>query len=412
MKTITIPPSKSQAHRILIAASLTNKKIKVKCNILNDDIITTMNALNSIGANIVYNTNGYFEIEPIKTIIKNKIINCNESGSTLRFLISVFSALETNSTFIGKGKLPIRPMDIIYNLLKEHNVSIIKESNDYLPVKIKNKLTSGTYILDGNISSQYLTGLLFALPLLDGDSKIIIENNLISKSYIDITLDILSLSGISFIIMDNVFYIKGNQQYNFPEYYEIEGDWSSAAFWVVAGIIGKEPIKIEGLNINSFQGDKDIINILKKCGAKIDIENNYIISYPSKLNGCIIDCSNIPDLVPIISVALSQANDFSILKNIERLKYKESNRLLATKELLNNININCEINGNDFIIKPNELFYNNKIYINTYNDHRIAMSAYIMALLIDKNIDIKYSNIKCISKSYTNFIKEYNRIYE
>ena len=412
MKTITIPPSKSQAHRILIAASLTNKKIKVKCNILNDDIITTMNALNSIGANIVYNTNGYFEIEPIKTIIKNKIINCNESGSTLRFLISVFSALETNSTFIGKGKLPIRPMDIIYNLLKEHNVSIIKESNDYLPVKIKNKLTSGTYILDGNISSQYLTGLLFALPLLDGDSKIIIENNLISKSYIDITLDILSLSGISFIIMDNVFYIKGNQQYNFPEYYEIEGDWSSAAFWVVAGIIGKEPIKIEGLSINSFRGDKDIINILKKCRAKIDIENNYIISYPSKLNVFIIYFSNIPDLVPIISVALSQANDFSILKNIERLKYKESNRLLATKELLNNININCEINGNDFIIKPNELFYNNKIYINTYNDHRIAMSAYIMALLIDKNIDIKYSNIKCISKSYTNFIKEYNRIYE
>lgn len=412
MKTITIPPSKSQAHRILIAASLTNKKIKVKCNILNDDIITTMNALNSIGANIVYNTNGYFEIEPIKTVIKNKIINCNESGSTLRFLISVFSALETNSTFIGKGKLPIRPMDIIYNLLKEHNVSIIKESNDYLPIKIKNKLTSGTYILDGNISSQYLTGLLFALPLLDGDSKIIIENNLISKSYIDITLDILRLSGISFTIIDNVFYIKGNQQYNFPEYYEIEGDWSSAAFWVVSGIIGKEPIKIEGLNINSFQGDKYIINILKKCGANIDIENNYIISYPSKLNGCIIDCSNIPDLVPIISVALSQANDFSILKNIERLKYKESNRLLATKELLNNININCEINGNDFIIKPNELFYNNKIYINTYNDHRIAMSAYIMALLIDKNIDIKYSNIKCISKSYTNFIKEYNRIYE
>ena len=119
MKTITIPPSKSKAHRILIAASLTNKKIKVKCNILNDDIITTMNALNSIGANIVYNTNGYFEIEPIKTIIKNKIINCNESGSTLRFLISVFGALETNSTFIGKGKLPIRPMDIIYNLLKK-----------------------------------------------------------------------------------------------------------------------------------------------------------------------------------------------------------------------------------------------------------------------------------------------------
>lgn len=412
MKTVTIPPSKSQAHRVLIAASLSNKKSIVKCNILNDDIITTMNALNSIGANIIYNTNGYFEIEPLKTIIKNKTINCNESGSTLRFLISLFSALETDSSFIGTGKLPIRPMDIIYDLLEEHNISIIKESNDYLPVTIKNKLTSGTYILDGNISSQYLTGLLFALPLLNGDSKIIVENGLTSKSYIDITLDILRLSGIDFTIIDNVFYINGNQQYDFPEYFEIEGDWSSAAFWIVAGIIGKEPIRINGLNINSFQGDKDIINILKECGAKIDIEDNYIISYPSKLNGCTIDCSNIPDLVPIISVALSQANGFSVLKNIERLKYKESNRLLATKELLNNININCEIVGNDFIIEPNDLFYNNEIYINTYNDHRIAMSAYIMALLIDKKIDIKYSNIKCISKSYTNFIEEYNRIYE
>lgn len=414
MKTIYISPSKSYAHRLLIAAALSNKEIKIKCDVLNDDILATVNALNALGAYIVYKS-PYFHVVPIKDILHDNIINCVESGSTLRFIMPIACALGSNNKFIGCGELYKRPMDQLYNLLNNHNIKIEQDTLFSLPAKCIGKLTPGNFVLNGNISSQYLTGLLFALPLLKGNSEIYIDGILTSKSYIDITLDVLKQAGIEIVVNNNTYYIKGNQQYNLPEYLEVEGDWSGAAFWIGAGILYKEPICIKGLNINSTQGDKHIIDALQKLGANIEINNNDVIAYPSKLNGNIeIDCIDIPDLVPIISLCASRCDGNVKLKNVGRLRFKESNRLNAIKELLGLINILTDIKSNDLIIKgetKNIIINDNKLYINTYNDHRIAMTGYIMSLLVDKDIEINYSNTKCITKSYTNFVEEFNKIF-
>ena len=414
MKTIYISPSKSYAHRLLIAAALSSKQIKIKCDVLNDDILATTNALNALGANITYKA-PYFYVNPIKDILQNNIINCVESGSTLRFIMPIACALGSNNTFIGCGELHKRPMDQLYNLLNTHNIKVEQETLFSLPSKCIGKLTPGKFTLNGNISSQYLTGLLFALPLLNGNSEVCIDGILTSKSYIDITLDVLKQAGIEVIVNNNTYHIKGNQQYNLPEYMEVEGDWSGAAFWIGAGLLYKEPICIKGLNINSTQGDKKIIDSLQSLGGKIEINNNDIIAYPSKLVGDVeIDCIDIPDLVPIISLCAARSKGNVKLKNVGRLRFKESNRLNAIKELLMSINILTDVKSNDLIIKgeTKDIVINgNELNINTYNDHRIAMTGYIMTLLIDKEVQINYSNTKCITKSYTNFVDEFNKLF-
>lgn len=405
--TIQIPPSKSVAHRLLICAALSKHNSVIKCESLNDDIISTYKALNNIGANIHYE-NGHFYVKPIKEILKGNTIDCNESGSTLRFLISIFCALGTNSTFIGKGNLPIRPMNNIYDILIDKGITLTKLSKYELPIECIGKLTPGKYVIKGNISSQYLTGLLFALPLLDGDSEIEIDGELSSESYINITLSTLKLSGIEIIVNDNKYHIKGNQIYNIPEFVEVEGDWSSAAFWLVAGVIGKHPITIEGLNLDSKQGDKKIIDCLRLMGGKIECIENKIISYPSILNPIDLDCSDIPDLLPILSVAASTCIGKTKLKNVGRLRFKECNRLEATKELLNHYNIICNITSNDFIINGNNITSNDYISVSTFNDHRIAMSLFILSTLYKNEINI--DNTDCICKSYPNFIKHFNSL--
>ena len=237
---VTPPPSKSQAHRLLICAALAEEPCTIACSSVNDDIIATMRCLNALGASITY-SNGVFSVTPVSAV-KGVTLDCGESGSTLRFLMSVAAVLGADATFVGSGKLPQRPMGDLCNVLTKHGISFEKHSADELPVTCNGILQGGKYTLPGNISSQYLTGLLFALPLAEEDSEIEVTGIMTSASYIAMTLDALNVAGIKIEQQGNIFKIKGGQHYSMPSAITVEGDWSSAAFWIVAGVTGKNSL--------------------------------------------------------------------------------------------------------------------------------------------------------------------------
>ena len=269
------PPSKSQAHRLLICAALGTEPCSIVCRDVNDDIMATMHCLNALGAEITFSS-GLFEVRPIKNVVKGSTLDCGESGSTLRFLMSVAAVLGADATFVGAGKLPQRPMGALTDVLEAHGMAFVRHTADELPVTCNGVLQGGRFTLPGNISSQYLTGLLFALPLASADSEIAVTGDLTSASYIDMTIDALRIAGISVGREGNIFRIKGNRHYCMPRRVMVEGDWSSAAFWLVAGVVGKRPLEVRGVDINSLQGDSAIIGHLRKMGAFISDEADRV----------------------------------------------------------------------------------------------------------------------------------------
>lgn len=399
---VTPPPSKSQAHRLLICAALSEKAVKIACDTLNDDLRATMDSLNALGATITY-SDGIFDVTPV-VYVKNGVLPCGESGSTLRFLLPIAAALGADATFTGKGKLPQRPMEPLCDVLSQHGIEFTKHEVDaYLPLTCKGQLTEGEYSLSGSISSQYFTGLLFALPLLSVSSNINILGELTSASYVGMTLDALSLSGIIIEKHSNGFYVPAPQKYALPSFLHVEGDWSAAAFWLVAGVVGKRPITVYGMNANSLQGDRRIIEHLAKMGADIRFTDEGIVAYPSQLYGTELDCADTPDLVPILSVAATAAQGNTLFTHVGRLRYKESDRLAAMKKMLESFGIFSEIGddtyevvgGKPMAIKP----------VDSFGDHRIAMSAAIMSTIAEGDTII--NDAECVAKSYPLFFEDF-----
>ena len=345
---VTPPPSKSRAHRLLICAALSVEPCSIVCNSVNDDIMATMRCLNALGARITFSS-GVFDVLPIE-LVKGGTLDCGESGSTLRFLVSVAAVLGADATFVGSGKLPQRPMGALTDVLAEHGISFTRLAADELPVSCRGELRGGKYILPGNISSQYLTGLLFALPLVKDDSEIEIVGGLTSASYVAMTLDALAMAGISIEHKGNIFRIKGNQQYRVPSDLIVEGDWSSAAFWVVAGVVGAKPVTVCGMNEESLQGDSAIVTHLRNMGAFIEKQGDRVIAMPSHLFGAELDCTDTPDLVPVLSVAAAVAQGTTLFTGVGRLRFKECDRLAAMKELLALYGISSQIGEDTFTV--------------------------------------------------------------
>jgi 3-phosphoshikimate 1-carboxyvinyltransferase len=413
--SIVPPPSKSQAHRLLICAALGTEQQKnagsttlsspyrIACTTLNDDLIATKNSLNSLGAQITY-SDGAFLVHPIK-VQKGGTLNCGESGSTLRFLLSVAAVLGADATFIGEGKLPQRPNGALRNVLSQHGIMFEQHNpSTELPLTCKGALTGGKYALPGDISSQYLTGLLFALPLADEDSEIEITGTLTSASYIGMTLNALKRAGIVINCKGNKFYVPGRQQYTLPENVAVEGDWSAAAFWVVAGVIGKKPITICGMDKNSLQGDKAIIEHLRKMGAFIEEGEDTIVAMPSQLFGAELDCMDTPDLVPILAVAAAAADGETLFTNVGRLRYKESDRLSAMQTTLAAFGIASSIGEDTFTVYGGKPVV--KEDVESFSDHRIAMSAAILATIAEGETSI--NGAECVAKSYPHFFNDYS----
>ena len=398
---VTPPPSKSQAHRLLICAALDVEPCSIVCNSVNDDIMATMRCLNALGADITY-TSGVFDVKPI-SIVKGGTLDCGESGSTLRFLMSVAAVLGADATFTGAGKLPQRPMGALTDVLAAHGMGFVRHSADELPVTCNGTLRGGEFSLPGNISSQYLTGLLFALPLASEDSVIEVTGGLTSASYIDMTIDALRIAGISVERRGNIFRIKGGQQYRMPVRVVVEGDWSSAAFWVVAGVIGKHPLTICGMNNDSLQGDSAIIDHLRGMGAFISIEYDKVIAMPSHLFGTELDCMDTPDLVPILSVAAAVAQGTTVFTNVGRLRFKESDRLAAMKSVLSAFGIDSTVGEETFTVYGGEPVA--KATVDSFGDHRIAMSAAVLSSVAGGVTVIEGSG--CVAKSYPSFFEDF-----
>ena len=395
---INIPTAKAAAHRAIICAILS----KGTCTISNvdeiDDISTTISAARSLGANIDF-TNGILTIKGISSPPESATVNCLESGSTLRFFVPVAAALGINATFLGEARLPMRPMTPLTDVLTAHGITITKSDNANEIFTISGKLACGRFELPGNISSQYITGLLFALPLLDGDSEIILTTPLESRGYVDMTLNALANAGIEITVKENGYFIKGGQQYN-SKNSAAEGDYSSGAFWLCAGAVNSQ-ISVSGLDPNSVQGDKAVISILKKFGADVKIDSDCVTVSSNKLSAVDIDVSDIPDLLPILAVVAAFANGTSCLYNAARLRLKESDRLATVTAGLKALGADIEEHSDKLVITGKKTLGGGTV--ESFVDHRIAMCMSIAALGCTGETVIK--GAECVSKSYPQFYK-------
>ncbi|MCC8074293.1 MAG: 3-phosphoshikimate 1-carboxyvinyltransferase [Clostridiales bacterium] len=380
--TVTMPPSKSVAHRALICSFLAGGG-SVKPLINSNDMKATMGVIDALKND-------------------SKTLDCIESGSTLRFMIPVAASLSKNVTFVGQGSLLSRTIGEYLDLLPKHGVTV--ESNGYLPMTISGTLKNGNYEVNGDVSSQYVTGLLLALANLEGDSAVVLKTLLQSKPYVDMTVGVMSDFGVNVAETDFGYLIHGSQKFN-PIDYTVEGDWSHAAFFLVGGAIGGG-ITVSGLKMNTFQGDKAILDVLKRFGAEFDINDSGITVHKSKLKGIEINAENIPDLVPIIAVLGAFADGRTVITSAERLRFKESDRIKSVAENLKAIGVGVTETADGMIIDGNCNMHAAKL--NGYNDHRIVMAFSIAASFLDGETTI--SDAYSINKSYPDFFKDYNML--
>lgn len=402
--TINIPPSKSLAHRAVIAAALSDGKCEISNLVYSKDITATLKGMENLGARTKINVDSVNFEGNGKIIRKEKLFDCEESGSTIRFLIPLSLAIENEVEFIGKGKLGSRPQGVYYKIFEEKNVEY-STVDGHLPLKIKGQLPSGSYNVEGNISSQFITGLLYTLPLLDGDSVINITTELESIGYVDLTLDILKKYGIEVINNDyKSFVIKGNQKYKAVDY-RVEGDFSQSAFWFTAGLIGSE-IECNDLNSDSLQGDKAILDIIGNMNGNIEKVNESFIVKPSKTKGAVIDVSQCPDLVPILAVLASLSEGRTEIINAARLRIKESDRLKAITTELKKLGADIEEVGDGLVINGKESLQGGTV--ESWNDHRIAMALAIASIRCEKEVIIEGS--KAVEKSYPNFWQDFEKL--
>ncbi len=392
---LTIIASKSLSHRYLIAAALSEGTSTLHNLMDSDDITATVEALTTLGARI--------NLPVVKgplNITEPVTINAKASGSTLRFLIPV--ALRHNQPVLFKGehRLPERPLDVYEQLFSQSNVVFKRPKNAWLPLSTQGPLQGGRFSVRGDVSSQFISGLMFAAPLLDDDTTIEITNRFESKSYVDLTVNTLKDFGIEVTEKHKGYHIKGSQAYN-PVNKTIEGDYSQAAFFIVAGLFNDKPIKIKGLAPKSAQGDAKVLDIVKTMGGRVFFEGETLVVEPSKTQGTDIDLQDIPDLGPILMLLAAFSEGKSTFVNVERLRLKESDRVAAASKMLSALNVEHTVEQNRVTItgKPH---HEGDVRLDPYDDHRMAMSAIIASLKVRGTITLLDET--CINKSYPTFI--------
>ena len=410
---VKIPPSKSMAHRAVICAALSDGLCKVRNIDYSDDIIATIEAMKALGA-VITKKDEYLEVIGIKSsdnkinnsISSERIIDCNESGSTLRFLVPIASLFEGVNRFVGRGNLGKRPLDTYYKIFDDQKIKYSYKEG-ILDLKTEGKLKSGEFKVKGNISSQFITGLLFTLPLLDGDSKITITTEMESKGYVDLTLSAIKDFGVE-IINNNYeeFIIKGNQTYNSRDY-RVEGDYSQAAFFLCADAISNEVV-VNDLKLDSLQGDKEVIDILERMGVKIESKDNGIIGMPNgQLNSTIIDGSQCPDIIPVVSLVAALGKGTTEVINAGRLRIKECDRLAAVASELNKLGAKITEKEDGLIIEGvSKLKGGCSVW--SHKDHRIAMTLAIASTVCEEPIVIR--DYECVSKSYPEFWNDFKNV--
>lgn len=400
--TVNVPPSKSDVHRAIICAAMANGVSRISPVALSNDIKATIGCIKALGAEAVLENN-VLKVDGTN-MYKNKtaLLDCGESGSTLRFFIPIAAVGNINATFVGKGKLPQRPIGIFTEALPK--AGTVCKTEGGLPLEIKGQLKSGIFEIPGNVSSQFITGLLLALPILEGDSEIVLTSPLESVGYIAMTIRTMKQFGVNIQATEKGWHIKGGQSYKTCDY-TTDGDWSQAAFFMVLGAVSGK-VTVKGVAKDSTQGDKKCTEILARFGAKVTQLDNEVTVEKGKLKAITIDASQIPDLVPVLSVCAAFAEGTTKIINAERLRIKECDRLKATAELLNNLGGKVkELSDGLEITGVSSLKGGN---VNGYNDHRIVMSAAVCAARSDEDITATFA--MSINKSYPDFYIDYNSI--
>lgn len=400
---ITVPSSKSFAHRALIAASLCGRRIRIDNVIFSDDINATVDALRQLG--VSFDIDGHTIYADGRNILKNSTvhINANESGSTLRFLIPLVVMLGNRAVFDGKGRLPQRPLDDYFEIFDENEIKYKRPDGSYLPLEVEGSFKKFVFNIKGNVSSQFITGLMFCGMI--NPVKINVTTELQSRPYIDITAEVLKKFGCTVKQCGNTYEIEKSKT-DITEYY-VENDWSQAAFFLCAGAINGS-IKLNNMNNNSVQGDRRIVDILKQFGAYVSVDADCVKSKKSVMKGINIDAGDIPDLVPVLSVLACFADGTTRIYNAERLRLKESDRLKSMYDELTKLGADIEL-GNDYLLikggKPLQ-----GTYVDSHNDHRVAMSMAVASVGCEGEVVL--SGYNAVDKSYPSFFEDWSSLNE
>jgi 3-phosphoshikimate 1-carboxyvinyltransferase len=454
---IIVPPSKSLSHRAIICAGLAEGVSVIDNLVMSEDIKATLEGMAAFGAEVEFIGPGpHRPGEPYLVNIKGnagvaaqcrdtagrpdagaqyRIINCRESGSTLRFLIPLACVdrgggvhaeeVAAGATFTGEGKLVQRPLDAYYEIFQSQGISY-NTTGGRLPLTVKGALKPGVFRVRGDISSQFISGLMFALPFLDGDSAIEVTTALQSRGYVELTLDVLETFGIE-VKNDGFkrFFIRGNQRYKSTNY-RVEGDYSQAAFWMAAGVLDGG-IKCSGLSLNSAQGDRAIIDIIRQMGGNIRTGSakadggeagsgpdgagekqdlSFVEALPSATCGTTMDASQCPDLVPVLAVLGALSRGVTRIVNAKRLRIKESDRLKAVSTELNKLGAKVAELEDGLIIEGKETLRGGRV--DSWNDHRIAMALAVASIKCTQPVIITGSG--AVKKSYPHFWRDFSSL--
>lgn len=377
--TIQAIPSKSQAHRLLICSAFADKPTELICPDTNKDIEATADCLNALGARIIRTQQGYV-IHPIETIPETAELFCSESGSTLRFILPIVGALGVDATLNMAGRLPLRPLSPLWEEMERMGCRLTR--TDFTSIHCQGKLHGGDFTISGSVSSQFITGLLFAASLLEGESRITVTGKLESAPYVTMTQTAMSLFGVD----TTDFVVKGGQRYRSPGQLTVEGDWSNGAFWLAANALGSNLI-VTNLDAGSAQGDRAV--------------NDHLAALEDY---AVIDATQIPDLIPVLAIVAGAKKGAKFI-NCARLRLKETDRLMTTAAMILNLGGEAEIVGDSLIVAGTG--YRGGT-VDALNDHRIAMSAAIAATVSTEPVTIL--NAHEVKKSYPGFWEDYQKL--
>ncbi|MBQ8836510.1 MAG: 3-phosphoshikimate 1-carboxyvinyltransferase [Clostridia bacterium] len=402
--TIRAISSKSDVHRFLMAAALAKGISAVHFTTLSEDIAATVRVLSAMGAAIdIDGADGDYTavVTGICEMPRGALLDAHECGTTARLILPIAAALSDSFTLTGKNGLLKRPFGDLCCAMEERGT---KCSSAFLPITTCGKLTSGVYSIRGDVSSQYISGLLFALPLLDGDSEIRLTTPAVSAGYIDMTLNTLSRFGIEVEKFDGGYKVKGNQTYRAVADYTADGDWSNATFWLAAGVVG-EKLTVSGLRLDSLQKDKGVLDIIKAAGAKVTCGADITVENAA-MHGIGFDGEDIPDALPALATVLCLADGKSVISGGSRLKIKESDRIATTVAMLKALGADIEGTDDGFVINGVSNFTGGEV--DAANDHRIAMCAAVASQRAGGEVIIR--GAECVNKSYPTFFEDLKKL--
>ena len=376
---ISIIPSKSQAHRLLICAAFADKPTQLYCPETNRDIDATADCLRSLGSDIIRTETGY-TVFPVTSVADTAVLNCCESGSTLRFMLPIVGALGVDAIFQMEGRLPHRPLSPLWEEMERMGCVLSRPREN--TIRCQGKLQAGDYSIDGSVSSQFITGLMIALSLMEAESTLTITGKIESKPYIDLTRQAIAIFGA-----DPDF--PGKTVFHSPGSLTVEGDWSNGAFFLAADSLNPTPgLSIHGLDVNSVQGDRAAAHWIPLLCKE----------------HCTIDAADIPDLVPVLSVTAA-AKHGAVFTNIQRLRIKESDRVASTIAMIQNLGGRADATDDTLTVYGTGLTGG---IVDAVNDHRIAMSAAVASTICKQ--DVILLGAECVKKSYPKFWEEFSRL--